>query len=186
MELRQNRDLTPAELRGVEREWGLLLLDNMSRSRWYPVLAYLTYAFVGFLVLSVAMAVFSIEDGRPYLAPQLAFALAGSVACLIAADGYSRRLQRRIFWDRHRAGDRYLLGDRALETSSAEYRLALSWGGITRVANNDRRLVLLIGNSGVVFIVKAAFDGQDTEAFCAELVRRWQEGRAGTTPGFSA
>ena len=51
MELRQTRDLAPAELHETERDWSLLLRSDIDGDLWYRVLAYLTYAFIGFLIL---------------------------------------------------------------------------------------------------------------------------------------
>jgi hypothetical protein len=181
-ELRQTRSLTAAELQSIERDWSLLLRNSMDGDGWYRVLGYLTYAFFGFLILSIAMAVFAIDQQHGYLPAQLAVALVGTTICWIAADRRSRRLQRRIYADRHQEGNRYLLGDRGIEIVSPTSRVELFWGSITDMANNDQRLVLLIGKSSVLSLVNASFAGQDVQGFCTELLRRWQQTRKSPQP----
>jgi hypothetical protein len=182
LELCQTRNLTPTELRAIERDWSRLLRNSMDGDGWYGVLAYLTYGFIGFLVLSIAKSVAAIDTEHSHLPVQLAVALAGTIACWTAAEYRARNMQRRIFWDRYREGDRYLLGEHSVQIISTTARHELFWDSITDMADNGQRLVLLLSKSGALFLVHGAFAGQDVEGFWAELVRRWQTNQKAAQP----
>src|SRR5262249_11522061 len=119
-ELRQTRNLTSAELGAVSRDWSLLLERQMGRSISYRVIAYLTWAFLGFLAISVWMAASALDDSR--LALQLAVAFVGSMVSWVIADRVSRRLQQRIYWDRYREGASYALDDQGVGMTSSNGR----------------------------------------------------------------
>jgi hypothetical protein len=180
LELHQTRNLVPAELKAVERDWSSMLRTNLDGDGWYRALGYMVYGFIGFLILSIAMAVPALDSEQSHLPIQLAVALVGTVACWIAADIRARNIQRRLYWDRYRQGDRFLLDERGVQITSSMARHEIFWDGITDMANNGQRLVILIGRSGALFLVHAAFAGQDAEGFCAELMRRWHAHRAPT------
>jgi hypothetical protein len=182
LELYQTRNLVSAELKAVERDWSSMLQTSLSGDGWYRALGYLVYGFIGFLILSIAMAVPALDSEHSHLPIQLAIALAGTIACWIAADFRARNIQRRLYWDRYREGDRYLLDERGVQITSPMARHAIFWDGITNMADNGQRLVILIGKSGALFLVHAAFTGQDAKGFCAELMRRWQAHRASSQP----
>ncbi|HEY3145611.1 MAG TPA: hypothetical protein VGJ75_04635 [Dongiaceae bacterium] len=176
LELHQTRNLTPAELSAVSRDWSLLLHRRMGRSIYYTVMGYLTWTFIGFLAISIAMAAFALDD--PELKLQLIVAFVGMLASWITVDRITRRLQQRIYWDRYRTSDRYALDDRGIRTTTPDGEHLLLWQGIAEVADGERRCVILTNSSGAAFVVKAAFDGQDADGFCAELQRRWKNARA--------
>jgi hypothetical protein len=176
LELRQTRNLTSTELSAVSRDWSLLLHRRMTLSIYYRVLAYLTWAFIGFLAISIAMAAFALDDW--YLELQLIVALIGMLASWITIDRVTRRLQQRIYWDRFRLGDRYVLDDRGIQMTTADGEHLLLWRGIAEVIDTDRRCVILTNSSGAAFVIKAAFDGQDADGFCAEVQRRWKNAQA--------
>jgi hypothetical protein len=170
LELRQTRNLTPAELGAVSRDWSLLLHCAMGRSAYYRVIGRLTWAFLCLLAISVAMAAFALGD--PSVAFLLVFAFVGTMASWITVDRITRRLQQRIYWDRYRTGDRYALDERGILMTSADGEHLLLWQGIADATEKDGRFVMLTRSSGAAFLVKAAFEGQDADAFCAEIERR--------------
>jgi hypothetical protein len=174
LELRQTRNLTPAELGAVSRDWSLLLHRRMGRSISYRLMGYLTWALICFLAISVGMAAFALDDSS--VALQLVLAFVATMATWVTVDRITRRLQQRIYWDRHRAGDRYALDARGILMISADGEHLLLWQGITDVTERDGRFVMLTNGSGAAFLVKAAFEGQDTDAFCAELERHRHHG----------
>ena len=55
-------------------------------------------------------------------------------------------------------------------------------GDIEPVINDRDRVVALLPGYGGIFMVKAAFDGQDVEGFGAQLTRMWQEHRKDSQP----
>jgi hypothetical protein len=174
-ELRQTRNLTSSELSAVSRDWSLLLHRRMVRSIYYRVMGYLTWIFIAFLAISIAMAAFALDDSQLKL--QLIVAFVGMLASWITVDRITRRLQQRIYWDRYRMGDRYALDDRGIRTTTPDGEHLLLWQGIAQVANGEHRCVILTKSSGAAFVVKAAFERQDADGFCAELQRRWQHAR---------
>ena len=174
LELRQTRNLTPAELGAVSRDWSLLLHRRMNRSIYYRLMGWLTWAFIGFLAISIGMAAFALDDSS--VAFLLVLAFVGTMASWITVDRITRRLQQRIYWNRHRAGDRCALDPRGILMISAEGEHLLLWQGIADVTETDGRFVMLTNGSGAAFLVKAAFEGQDAEAFCAEIGRHRQHG----------
>ena len=177
LEITQTRNLTSTELRTAERDWSRLVWESIGDDGWYRFTAYLAYGFIGFLVLTMAMSVFAIDQEHFYLPAQLAVALVGTVVCWVAAERRTRVMQQRLFRNRYREGDRYVLGERGIEIVSPMARYELLWGGIAKAANDGQRLVLLVGNSGVLFLFHTAFSGQDAKTFCSELVSRWQAHR---------
>lgn len=185
LEICQTREFTSREKRDLTRLWEKLVWRE-GVDRWYTASAYLWYGFGALLALSVLMAVKRLSDVAPNLSGQLALAAIGYAASVVAAQWATKRLYREKYWTGRRTGDRFTVTADGLHAASFRGRYECRWGTIETVINDSRHLVATLPGSGGLFIVKAAFESQDVERFTAELVRRWREGRAGTTPGFSA
>jgi hypothetical protein len=142
----------------------------MNRAIYYRLMGYLTWVFLAFLAVSIGMAAVALDGSS--VALLLIAAFVGTMASWIIIDRITRRLQQHIYWNRHRMGDRYVLDDRGIRMTTPDGEHLLLWQGIADVSDRDGRFVILSNSSGAAFLVKASFEGQDAETFCAEIQRR--------------
>ena len=181
LELLQTREFTAGEKGDLTRLWEKLLWRD-GVGQLYTVLVYLWYGFAIFLGISVLMAVKPLAIVAPDRSAQLALAAIGFAAFFASAQWLGNRLSRSKFWTELRAGDRYAIVTDGVRADTHRGALSCGWNHIQGILNDGHHLIALLpGNSGL-FIVKAAFDGQDVEGFCAELECRWQQNRNSPQP----
>jgi hypothetical protein len=183
LELRQTREFTALEKRDLTRLWGKVVWrEGEGAGALYTTVAYLWYGFGAFLALSVVMAVRELAGIAPDLSIQLALAGGGFAIATVTAQWNDRRLQHSKLWTEPRTGDRYALTADGLRANTVRGALACGWTNIETIINDRDRVVALLPGHGGLFMVKAAFDGQDVEGFGAQLVHRWQENRKHRQP----
>ena len=181
LELRQTREFTAREKDGITHLWDRIIWPR-KMGPLYTVVSYLWYGFGGFLAISVPMAVSRLSEVDPNLSIQLALAAIGfAVAVALAQWVHSRQHHARL-WAEPRTGDRYAVTADGLRINSARSILSCGWSNIETIINDQDRVVALLPGYGGIFIVKAAFDGQDADGFGAQLVRLWQEHREKSQP----
>jgi hypothetical protein len=177
LEIVQTRDISVADRRDLTHLWEKLA-SRRGAARLYTVVSCLWYAFGAFLAVSILMAVGKLDEVAPDLSLQLTVASIGFALCLVGTQWIGQRLA----WDRYftwlKAGDRYALDEDGLRWRTARGAHSCGLDQIETIINDHRCLVALLPYGGGLFVVKAAFEGQDVEAFGAELVRRWQAQRA--------
>lgn len=183
LEIVQTRDISLADRRDLTHLWEKLV-SRKSAGRLYAIFFTLHLAFAAFLVLSIVTAVDALGDAAPHLAVQLVVASLGFAVFLAG----TRWIGKRLAWDRYftwlKAGDRYALDGDGLRWSTARGAHSCRLDTVETIINDHRCLIALLPHNGGLFVVKAAFEGQDVESFGAELVRRWQAQR--TPAGASA
>ena len=176
LEIIQTRDVCAADRRDLSHLWEKLV-SRKSAGRLYTIFFTLCLAFAAFLVMSIVTAVGALRDVAPDLAVQLTVAALGFATFLVGTQSVGKRLA----WDRYftwlKAGDRYALDGDGLRWSTARGAHSCRLDKVETIINDHRCLVALLPHNGGLFVVKAAFEGQDVEAFGAELVRRWQARR---------
>ena len=176
LEIVQTRDVCAADRRDLTYLWEKLV-SRKSAGRLYTIFFTLYLAFAAFLVISIVSAVGALRDVAPVLAVQLTVASLGFAVFLVGTQWIGKRLA----WDRYftwlKAGDRYALDGDGLRWSTARGLHSCRLDKVETIINVHRCLVALLPHNGGLFVVKAAFEGQDVEAFGAELVRRWQAQR---------
>jgi hypothetical protein len=177
LEIVQTRDITVADRRDLSDLWEKLA-SRKGGARLYTIFFTLWYAFAAFLTVTILMTVGALKDVAPDLSLQLVVAALGFAVFLIGTQWIGKRLA----WDRYftwlKAGDRYALDDDGLRWTTARGVYSCSVDKLETIINDERRLVAMLPHGGGLFVVKAAFEGQDVETFGAELVRRWQAHRA--------
>ena len=181
LDIIQTRELTSRERRDLTHLWAKLCwrdengwLDSTASSLWY--------GFAGFLGISVLMAVNRLADLAPALSAQLALAAIGFAAAVVLAHCLADRRYRQKLWSRLRAGDRYMMTDNGVQARATRGEFSCGWTSIEEIVDDERHLIALLGGNSGFFIVKAAFEGQNIDAFGTELRRRWQERRAASGP----
>jgi hypothetical protein len=176
LEIIQTRDIGAADRRDLSYLWEKLV-SRKSAGRLYTVFTCLWYAFGAFLAVSILMAAGPLWDTAPDRAVQLIVAALGFAIFHFGAQWIGKRLA----WDRYfiwlKAGDRYALDGDGLRWNTARGVHSCRLDKVETIINDQRCLVALLPHNGGLFVVKAAFEGQDVEAFGAELVRRWQAQR---------
>jgi len=181
IEIVQAREFTAREKRDLTRLWGKIVW-RQEASTLYTIASYLWYGFGAFLALSVLMAARKLAGIEPDLSAQLILAAIGFAIASALSQWVFVRLQHSRFWTELRTGDRYTVTADALSARTARGVFSCGWHNIETVINDqDRMAVLLPGYSGL-FLVKAAFDGQDVEGFGAQLTRLWNEHRKESQP----
>jgi hypothetical protein len=177
MELRQTRELTPAEADLVFASLRRLARKAERAGSYQNALAYLWYGFAGFLVLSVIQAVGRLLDSAPDMALQLAFAAITFVVVVILAQRQADKLARQPFRNAGSIGSRYVLRPDGIEVHGDDASIIFRWVAFQSVTHTDELAILADDGTASVVVVKSAFGGQDAELFSAELVRRWQATR---------
>jgi hypothetical protein len=176
LEIVQTRDISAADRRDLSDLWEKLA-SRKGGARLYTIFFTLWYAFAAFLTVTILMTVSALKDVAPNLSLQLVVAALGFAVFLIGTQWIGKRLA----WDRYftwlKAGDRYALDGDGLRWSTARGVYSCGLDKLETIINDERRLVAMLPHGGGLFVVKAAFEGQDVEAFGAELVRRWQARR---------
>lgn len=177
MELRQTRDATTRETERAS--------DRCNRLMWpdgggfaFKASRYLRYGFVGFLALSILMAVNRLATSNSQLAGQLAFAAIGCAAALALYQWQVRRIQASVVQKAPQTSIRYVAKADGLHWSDQGIQGFIAWDAIDKLANDSHDLVAVVRTGHQFSLIKGAFDGQDVEGFCTEFVRRWQESRS--------
>lgn len=176
MELRQLRDLTIAECGGAAWQWGALLRDKAGKDRLYGIAVAALYGSLAILLMALVAAVNALELARPQLAVQLALAAIAAAGSVVLVQWRTRRAQAR-YLDQFRAGDRYFMTPGGLRREVPGGFGLIGWPGIAGILDSRERLTILTDRGGALILTKAAFAGQDVEAFGAELRRRWAAAR---------
>jgi hypothetical protein len=184
-ELRQTRELCAREQRDVTYLYRKVIWRNGAGSL-YTTLIYLSYGFGAFLALSILMTAKRLAATAPILAGQLVVAALGYAVFMIAERWWTNRLYRARYWTERRTGDLYAVMADGIRATSRRGTFSCGWDSIETVIDNDRHVLALLPGIRSLFIVKAAFEGQDVDGFGAELVRRWQENRAAAATRSSA
>jgi hypothetical protein len=176
LEIVQTRDIDVVDRRGLSHLWEKLVWRK-GVSRLYTASFYLWYAFAAFLTVSILMTVRALNNIAPDLALQLVIASLGFAIFLIVTQWVGTRLAWNRHWAMLRAGDRYALEPHGLRWSTARGMFSCGLDKVETIINDEQRLIAVLPHDGGLFVVKSAFEGQDVEAFGAELVRRWHEHR---------
>lgn len=177
LELRQTRELTAHEKRDLSILW-MKLVWRSGMGALYSLCYCLWFGFGAFLALSIFMAARKLWPTEPTLAGQLAISALGFAVCMFATRWLNERLYHSKRWTERRSGDHYVLSTDGVRASTARGELSCDWSHIETIINNDRQLIAVLHGYVGLFVVKAAFEGQDADRFGTELVRRWQEHRA--------
>jgi len=180
LEIYQTREFTPAETDRVIASWQRLAQRGERQSTYQNVLAYLWYGFAGFLVLSIAQAFSRLLDMAPALAWQLAFSGVVFLAVAILTHRQASRLTWQPVRDATRAGNRYVLRPDGFEVAGRDVSHTFQWTAIQDAFHQGDLAMLLDDNRHGIVVIKDAFEGQDADGFCAELIRRWQASRKAT------
>jgi hypothetical protein len=181
LELRQSRDLTVAECGGTAWQWGSLLREKAGKDRFYGIAVTALYGCLAFLLISLVRAIQVLDTVQPQAALQLTLAAIGAAGCVVLVQWRMRRAQARNL-DQFRAGDRYFMtGDGLRREVPGGFGL-IGWPSIAGILSSAERLTILTDRGGALILTKAAFTGQDVEAFGAELRRRWSAARDGAAP----
>jgi hypothetical protein len=175
IELHQTRDFTKTERHDLIELWRKLLWEDRVGTG-YNVLGYAWYGFGGFLALSAWMSISRLWSLAPMLAAQLAFALVGFAISVALVQWMYRRFERDGYWRHPSVGDRFVIAADGFRQIRPNAAFAYDWRGIERLICNDRYVACICSDRAVLF-AKAAFADQDVDGFCAELERRWHEGR---------
>jgi hypothetical protein len=77
-----------------------------------------------------------------------------------------------------KAGNRYAVGDDGVTTTIRDVISFYPWHSLRDLRATGEYVLIFIANMHAVVLVKAAFESQDIEGFCAELQRRWQASKA--------
>ncbi len=181
VEIVQTREFTAREKRDLTRLWGKIVWRK-GAGTLYTIAAYLWYGVGAFLAISVLMAVKELAGIAPDLSAQLALAGTGFAIVIVLAHWTDSRLQHSKLWTEPRIGDRYAVTADSLRAQTVRGTLSCGWNNIETVINDQDRVVVLLPGYGGIFMVKAAFDGQDVEGFGAHLTRLWQEHRKESQP----
>jgi hypothetical protein len=176
LEIVQTRDISVADRRDLTHLWEKLA-SRRGAARLYTIFFCLWYAFAAFLAVTILMAVGVLEDVAPDLALQLTVASIGFAVFHVGTLWIAKRLTWARYFTWLQAGDRYALDGDGLRWSTARGAHSCRLDKVGTIINDHRCLVALLPHNGGLFVVKAAFEGQDVEAFGAELVRRWQAQR---------
>jgi len=175
--LRQTRAFTTRECR--------MLLSLWRRLRWpqgagfaYSAARYLFYGFAGFLAFSILLAASRLADSWPSLTARLIFAALGFLACYVFAAWQQSRHAGNYYFESYKPGNLIRLDAYGLHESGDPPSVRYLWPAITTIHSTKSWLVVLMANNGALLLAKEAFDGQDVEAFCAELTHRWHAGCA--------
>ena len=177
LELRQTRAFTTRECRVLYSLWRRLRWPQ-GASRAYSAATYAWYGFAGFLVFSILRAASRLADTRPDVAAQLMVALLGFVASYALLYWRQAKFTEAYCFETYRPGNRVRLAEDGLRRDIGPSSIRHGWTAITTVHSSESWLVVLMANNGALLLAKAAFAGQDVEAFCAELMHRWHAGCA--------
>ena len=175
--LQQSRDLTLAECGSAAAQWGALLREKAGKDRLYGIAVTALYGTLAFLLIALFGAVKVLETAHPQLALQLTLAAIAAAGCVLLVQWRTRVAQAR-YLDQFRAGDRYFMTAEGLRRDVPGGFGLIGWPGIAGILMNPERLTILTDRGGALILTKAAFAGQDVEAFGAELRRRWSAARA--------
>ncbi|MEZ5830834.1 MAG: hypothetical protein R3D05_06605 [Dongiaceae bacterium] len=176
LELRQMREFTRREKDDLTRLWTKLIWRG-GTGRLYSTLYWLWCGFGTFLYLSILMAVKPLAAVSPSLSDQLVFAATCFAVLFICCLWLESRLRRSKYWTGKRIDDRYIVTADGLNLTGARGAFSCGWKNIEDILNSDRHLIALLPGNAGVFIIKAAFAGQDVERFSTEFVRCWHAHR---------
>ncbi len=175
-EIVQTRELTARERHDLTRAWVKACWG--SDDGWFVhLVSYLWYGFAGFLSLSIVMAVNRLAEFAPTLSAQLALAAIGFAVALTLGHWLTNRQYRAKLWSVQKGGDRYAIQPDGMRANTARGAFSCGWGNIESIVNDERHLIALLPGYGGLFMVKAAFDGQDVNAFAAKLQHLWEAAR---------
>jgi hypothetical protein len=93
---------------------------------------------------------------------------------------YYRRACAEIYQECLRGDRRLRLDADGIVISGSGIVSSIPWSAIRDIVANGEWLMIYLSSIQTISFPKAAFEGQDVEAFGAELVRRWQAHRAPT------
>lgn len=184
-ELRQSRELSAREQWDVTHLYRKVIWRNGAGSL-YTTLIYLSYGFGAFLALSILMTAKRLAATAPVLAGQLVVAALGYAVFMVAERWWTTRLYRAKYWTERRTGDLYAITADGIRTTSRRGTFSCGWDSIEAAINNDRHVLAMLPGIRGLFVVKAAFKGQDVDGFGTELVRLWQDHRATAATGSTA
>jgi hypothetical protein len=136
-----------------------------------------TYAFSHFAYLARCAGI------RFPVWAELAFFAA--IGLMFAMRIRAARAVAQLNQQKYRAGSRYMITDAGLSIDMQGMLTQLPWRCMPSVSNSPSHLYIYLNAAQVIAIIKAAFEGQDVDAFSAELMRRWQGQRAPSIPGAS-
>ena len=183
LEIVQSRDLTLAEAKTLTKFAARYHMRHVQRDPWHwPLRLFLALAFG----LMAADSLFFNEllrcSGRDYSLWIIAIMLLFFTASL----SYRSRYLRFIALSNKstsRAGTRHNLDGMGYTIARDGHATVLSWRGIAAVESTPALAMVATSPVHCWPIVKAAFEGQDVDAFWAELERRWKAARGAAHAG---
>lgn len=183
-EVVQTRELTRAEARKIDSAaWRV-----SSPYRYYASEAAFWVSSAGILLTVVAFILFlnrAAPLGVSYpLWGVLGFVVGGLsfLLSLIIAEPLTADVRRQRF----RSGTRYTIRSNGLVVIVNDIRTFYPWRSLQRLCLVGPYFLAYLSGLDAIILVRAAFEHQDIDGFCAELQRRWQDhrtaGRAATRP----
>ncbi|MEZ5830835.1 MAG: hypothetical protein R3D05_06610 [Dongiaceae bacterium] len=178
LELRQTRDLTKAEIRQLSRMSSVSVMRACSRDPlfWASLCvivvggATVFKAIKRYMFLAWCAGVFFPRWAEAVLLLALGSFLVMSVRMRNVAASSIGHLCK--------AGTRYAIREDGLAIEMPDAASFLPWRGMKKLKWNDWSLSIQLTDIQSVVIPNGPFEGQDVEAFCAELERRWWAARS--------
>ena len=179
----QSRDLTLAEAKTLTKEVTRRYVRGLRQDFWFRLAMTLYCGALG-VVGGIAL---TLSYGARLFAPEVIWWTGiAVVAYFVGASAYRARYIRFIA-DANRsaspAGTRHAIDDRGYTIVHGGTVIFIPWSGIFDLEHLPA--LFLTATSRVQFwaITPAAFEGQDVDAFWAELERRWKAARGAAHAG---
>ena len=112
--------------------------------------------------------------------------LIAAVGCLVVIGArrawrdYCHRLYAKICHDACKSDRRLRIEENGIVATESGVASSIAWTAISNISV-DKDWLTICFSQGIPFCLpKAAFENQEVDGFCAELVRRWNRAKAGS------
>jgi YcxB-like protein len=183
-ELNQSRNASESEAVAIVRAQVVEFRRRLSALRGYRAVA--TTLCLALPVLVAMLLIADLLHWIPRISSLVVAAAAGFLTfglCRIWSRYYLGACGK-LYRDCYRANRRFCLEQDALvicEPSGVTSRVP--WSAVLNVISRDDLLMIYLTPADSISLPKAAFEGQDVDAFGAELVCRWQSSRGARADG---
>lgn len=182
--LRQTRAVSAAEGQAMQDRWRELAFSKAHCRFCAHINRVFEYGLWLLLIVTLG-TIDRLRGSDPVFAALFALAGLGLPLLVFAGRWRGRQLQRQFEARDAAAGDSYTLDAAGLQRQHGNVTFRFPWAAIEAMAQDADYLVAHVAPNYSLQLAKAAFAGQDVDAFCAELMHRWHAGCAAASPGES-
>ena len=174
-ELIQSRNANASEALKIMRAQDAAFQHRLAADRGYR------YARIAWIVLVFGLLAAFFFASKMHWIPRVSVWLAGPAMFVVVSRIWKRYYSRvcaEIYQECLRGDRRLRLDADGIVISGPGIVSSIPWFAIRDIVANSEWLMIYLSSIQTISFPKAAFEGQDVEAFGAELQRRWHEQQA--------